>query len=305
MDASRLRQIHDKAQEETIKERRHTDLLDSNSQTQEVIIRTVSSLVDYLSSRIDKVEVVNQLKSIGTPDVAYVVDALNSLHDTIKTHENTDLTEITSVMKGVLEEVAKIPKSHPEPIELPEHEEVDYTDRFKALEKTVVAVEKAIKSLDLNVAAPIVNVPQTKVDVAAPNYAPVFDGLTEVKNAVEELVFPDNAKHIQELGKKLDTSNKILEKILDRPVGGTSGGGATYIPLANDNVRVSEPFYATRIDDTTPNTIYIGKASVGASSSDSVWQIAKLDTSSGLIKTWAGSAGFTQVWDNRTLLTYN
>lgn len=80
-------------------------------------------------------------------------------------------------------------------------------------------------------------------------------------------------------------------------VDSTSGG----IKVAS-----SDSALAARLDDTsTANTIYIGKAPVGSATSASVWQIAKLDTSSGLVKTWAGSAGFTQVWDNRTSLTYN
>ncbi len=71
-------------------------------------------------------------------------------------------------------------------------------------------------------------------------------------------------------------------------------------------VESSSPTQATRLDDTsTANTVYIGKAPVNATNSTAVWQIAKLDTSSGLSKTWAGSAGFTQVWDDRTILTYS
>ena len=63
--------------------------------------------------------------------------------------------------------------------------------------------------------------------------------------------------------------------------------------------------YATRLDDaTTANVIYVGKAAVGSVGSDAVWQIAKLDISSGLVKTWAGNAGFTQVWDDRASLSY-
>jgi hypothetical protein len=68
----------------------------------------------------------------------------------------------------------------------------------------------------------------------------------------------------------------------------------------------SSPALAVRIDDTTTaNTTYIGKATIGSATSSAVWQIAKLNTSSGLIKTWAdGSSSFDQIWDNRTSLTY-
>lgn len=64
--------------------------------------------------------------------------------------------------------------------------------------------------------------------------------------------------------------------------------------------------FAVQIDDaTTANTIYIGKASIGSNTSSAVWQIAKLDTTSGLVKTWAnGGASFSNIFDNRTSLTY-
>lgn len=63
---------------------------------------------------------------------------------------------------------------------------------------------------------------------------------------------------------------------------------------------------ATRLDDTTTaNVTYIGKAAIGSATDDPVWQIAKLDTSSGLIKTWAGNGAFTQIWDDRAGLTFN
>jgi hypothetical protein len=59
------------------------------------------------------------------------------------------------------------------------------------------------------------------------------------------------------------------------------------------------------IDTDDDPIIYIGKAAIGSSINDPVWQIQRLDTSSGLIKTWADDARFTQVWDNRTSLEYN
>jgi hypothetical protein len=59
----------------------------------------------------------------------------------------------------------------------------------------------------------------------------------------------------------------------------------------------------TKLDDSADPVIYIGKAQSGSDIDDPVWQIAKLDTSSGLSKTWAGT-GFDQIWTDRTTLTY-
>ena len=80
---------------------------------------------------------------------------------------------------------------------------------------------------------------------------------------------------------------------------------AQYEALDGINWSRSGSPLATQIDDADPANTYIGKAPVGSATSSAVWQIAKLDTSSGLIKTWAGNAGFTQVWDDRASLTYN
>lgn len=64
---------------------------------------------------------------------------------------------------------------------------------------------------------------------------------------------------------------------------------------------------ATRIDDsTTANVTYIGKAPIASATSSAVWQITKLDTASGLIKTWAdGNGSFDNVWDDRASLSYS
>lgn len=66
------------------------------------------------------------------------------------------------------------------------------------------------------------------------------------------------------------------------------------------------PTMAVRIDDaTTADVTYIGKAPIGTATSAAAWQISKLATSSGLIKTWAdGDASYNNVWDDRSSLTY-
>lgn len=62
-----------------------------------------------------------------------------------------------------------------------------------------------------------------------------------------------------------------------------------------------------RIDDaTTADVTYLGKAAIGTATSAAGWQIAKLSTASGLIKTWAdGNVNFDNVWDNRASLSYS
>lgn len=66
--------------------------------------------------------------------------------------------------------------------------------------------------------------------------------------------------------------------------------------------------YALKLDDTTTtNVTYVGKAAVGSATSSAVWQMKKIDESSGMTITWAdGDANFDNVWDNRaTTETYS
>ena len=54
------------------------------------------------------------------------------------------------------------------------------------------------------------------------------------------------------------------------------------------------------------NNTYIGKASIGSLVTDPVWQVKKIDKTSGLVITWAdGNAYFDNIFDNCTLLTYS
>ena len=62
--------------------------------------------------------------------------------------------------------------------------------------------------------------------------------------------------------------------------------------------------YEIIVDDTTTaNMIYIGKAprkDGGNVTSDAVWQIKRVNLTSGVIVTWAdGSDIFEKVWDDR------
>lgn len=63
---------------------------------------------------------------------------------------------------------------------------------------------------------------------------------------------------------------------------------------------------AKKIDTTTaPGIIYIGVAIIGSATSASVWAIKKIDTTNGADVTWAnGDSTSTNIWDNRTSLSY-
>lgn len=55
---------------------------------------------------------------------------------------------------------------------------------------------------------------------------------------------------------------------------------------------------------TLGNFDYIGEATMGSLTSSAVWRIKRIDNTSGVVITWAGSGAFDQVWDNYPSLTY-
>lgn len=53
------------------------------------------------------------------------------------------------------------------------------------------------------------------------------------------------------------------------------------------------------------NITYIGKATLNSLVSESVWQIKKIDETTGISITWAnGNANFDKIWNNRESYSY-
>lgn len=63
---------------------------------------------------------------------------------------------------------------------------------------------------------------------------------------------------------------------------------------------------ATRIDEASSTVMYVGQALTGSATSAAVWKIFKIDSSSGLIITWAdGNSHYDNVYDDRANLSYS
>jgi len=277
------------------------------------MIEIARSLVKYMDGKVTKTEVTNQLKTIGTPDALKVMKAVNDMHSTLKKHKNTDLTEVTRVMKGILKHVAQLPKENPT---YEAFEAVSVTN-LPDFDSHYQKLEKAISGLDIkpqvNVEAPKVEVKPTDVIVQAPDLSELNKDLRNVIKAVKEIVIPEAPKtDLSGLEKKQDQANTLLQKLFDKPGASfktdlpfeNEDGHLTRITIGTDNaLPTTSPALRTELDDQSP-IIYIGKAPIGSDITDPVWQIAKLDTSSGLSKTWS-SSGFDQIWSDRGSLTYN
>jgi len=306
----------EKKQELELSSIKHEENQIQSLKTQEVIAQSFNHLIDYLDNRVSKTAVVNQLQEIGTPDALKVVTAVEALHDTLKTHENTDLTEITGVMRDILDQAKQLPKE----INIPEHKETDYSKQFDGLTKAVQAVEKVVKAQKLVAEAPIVNIPETNVNVEAPDLKPLQNSIKDVVKAVKDIVIPEyktDNKDVEELLKK---SNKLLKDILQKPVSSGGGGGLATpykdqsgmpaFPVLTADGKISveageTSTYESFVDTTTDvNLVYLGKATPGTATSAGSWQIKRYNKSAGHMSYADDVTTFTKTWDNRTSYSY-
>lgn len=74
----------------------------------------------------------------------------------------------------------------------------------------------------------------------------------------------------------------------------------------DDRVETRSMAMATVLDEASATITYVGEAIPGSSTASAVWRIKKLDSTSGLVITWAnGSSDFNTIWDNRASLSYS
>lgn len=222
-DKSKLVDINANNASLALEKSRHSELLAYNARTADSVLASTQALIKYLEGHTTKTEVVNQLQSIKTPDVEYVVKALNVLDDTLKTHENTDLSGVTALLNGILEQAAQIPK------ELPTFEQKDYVAQFDSLTNAIKSVEKVVKAQKLvaeapkvTVEAPRITVEQNEVDISALENE-LQTSRKEFTKAIKSIVIPEtDTKGIE---KQLKSIDKLLNEFLDAPRGGGGGGG--------------------------------------------------------------------------------
>ncbi len=77
--------------------------------------------------------------------------------------------------------------------------------------------------------------------------------------------------------------------------------------MAQGNAKGSaEPPVTTRIDEASGTVTYVGAANPGTADAAALWQIKKIDSSSGTTINYAdGNALFDNVWDDRAALIYS
>lgn len=69
---------------------------------------------------------------------------------------------------------------------------------------------------------------------------------------------------------------------------------------------IVDPPKALQFDGSHSPILYLGQAQTGSPTSTPVWQICKIDTTSGVNIQWAGGvSAYEFIWDNRTGLSYS
>ena len=317
----KLKALNNEARAQNERDIKHAALIDSNTQTQQVIVRVIEQLVDFLDNRISKTEVVNQLEKIGTPDVYAVVQAVESLNQTVENRPTTDLAEVTRVLKDVLAETQKIPKSV-DTIDIPKP--IDHTRQLESLQKAVEAVEASIKAQDLHVEAPVVNVPEPEVHIEAPDLKPITEEQKktreDLKKAIRAIVIPET--DLTKLEKESKEHTKLLKAIRDKPVPSFSAGGGRATPYqssddtpqfvelesdgsipvtvknssSSSSGKPTDAYALSNIDDTTSTEYY------GYEDKDGKWYIKKLASNAFTFS--AGSSNYSAAWIDRASQTY-
>lgn len=77
-----------------------------------------------------------------------------------------------------------------------------------------------------------------------------------------------------------------------------------YDPAGAVKVKVTGNLAVKIVESGT--TTYVGRAAIGSATSSAVWQVQKIDESSGTIVTWAdGNDNFDNIFDNYASLSYS
>lgn len=193
-----------------------------NDSLKKDISNAFGSLILYLDGKTTKTEVINQLKSISTPDVDKAVLAIDKLRDDVK-NSKVDIKPLQDVMNKAVRELSLIPKQQAkfeqkDEIKVSNLKDID----FSVFEKTI----DAIKGIKLE--APNVTVKPASVTVQPVDLSPLETVLKSVLKAVKENAPKDITipkTNLTKLEKGQEQSNKLLKTISEKNFGGGGGGG--------------------------------------------------------------------------------
>lgn len=180
MDLTKLHEIQSQRASLNLSDTRHKELLAYNARVADSVLSATQSLINYLEGHTADVTLTNPTTEVATPDVRFVVEALQVLNASVASIPVTDLSEVVSTLQAVLAATKQLPTDHADiviPDSVSVSNQIDNTKDLKAL-------LTAVKAIKLTAEAPIVNVPETKIDVAAPDLSPIT---TEAKAITKQV----------------------------------------------------------------------------------------------------------------------
>jgi hypothetical protein len=128
---------------------------------------------------------------------------------------------------------------------------------------------------------------------------------TEIANGANTLAI--NADGSLNVNASISFPSSMDVNVLNFPASQAVTGPLTDAELRNTPVPVSmSPLTQAVKLATSGNYTYVGKAAIGSLGSASVWQIQRIDQTSGLVIEWAdGNANFDNKWNDYLILSYS
>lgn len=217
-------------QRDQISASRHIETQQRLQETPQTIASGVREIIEFLEDNESKTEVTNFPDSFKVPEVADVAQAIVELsrsHDRNK----VDTKPILASFKRLEKLLEAIPKEHAEQkAEIKVSNLKELATAFDKLDKSVRNIKMVAEApnVKVDVPAPIVNLKETDLN-------PLKLSLDKLIDAVVDKEVPTfEATDTTEVESQLKEANKLLKKIVEKPVGGGGGGGMVSFKDSND-----------------------------------------------------------------------
>lgn len=309
-----LRKFYQSKDEEVLRNKQYQERTAQLNALEETVISAFNALIRYMDGKTTKTEVVNQLKSISTPDVDKVVQAVSKLDADLLSNK-LDLKPVLEALNGLKREITLIPAKMPKSEKPVDAVTVTNLDQITF---DTTDLEAAIKALKLD---PKIEVKSPEVKVET-DLNPLKTVMLDVLKAIKSQEYPELPttdlskleKESEKHSKQLEEANKHLKKIVEKPVGGGGGGGgngtpyqnkagtASYVTLEDGAVPVIGARLTERYDYNDSTTIYVGSAPVGTADTSTGWTITKYDLTD--TNDASGKIATDVSWTNRTTGSY-
>lgn len=302
-----------------------TQIINAIQNTGVAAVRSIKETVTTHTYKVDVQNPVKEVKVEGRVKVQNQKDVEREVKQVAQAVKNLEkaLAPLKSIEVKNFPKYPEFPKPLPFP-KFPEHPKSVEVNNLKTVINSLESLERTFGKLKLdpkiNVAAPIipetvvkpvVNIPTPVVNVEKPD-------LSQIKKLVEYFESLD-VKH--PLAVRL-SDGKAFYKAIDRlaevvtannpfPFMDEEGNGTRALISPNGGLKVDVVSMIGTDDKAVKVTevgsiTYVAKAEPGSSEASAVWQVKKIDETTGTVITWAdGDAEFNNIATDLTALSYS